>query len=134
MLRELTVSEIDHVSGGRDDTRSYKEGSWATYTYDRANRRAGQDVVVGFSPESIDGYYSSSGHYVAPDGRVYRDFQACVENEAQEARDEAAEIFGIVPVIGVAIQDAYRDAGVNRTQENQGINQCTGNNSVSLRD
>ena len=137
-MREISIEECNAVFGGfgaafGDD---YNPGGmpqfqtpWNTYSYD--NYVPGMPSAIGVQPglNGGEGHYNDSGLFVAPDGKVYKDFQSCVEAEAQKARDEAAEFLGMLP-FGAALADAYSDQGPNRQQENAGINACYGANIV----
>lgn len=130
-MREISIEECMRVSGGFGI--DYNPGGmpqfqtpWNTYSYD--NYEPGKPVAIGVQSGTNggEGYYTESGLFVAPDGKVYKDFQSCVEAEAQEARDEAAEVFDLLGPLGAIAAKAYSEQGPNRQQENAGINECHG--------
>ncbi len=134
-MREISIEECNAVFGGHGgdhDTKSYRNIPTRWHTYSYANNDSGLPLAIGINPGSNGdgGYYSESRHFVAPDGKVYKDFQSCVETEAQNFRDEAAEFLGSFGLIGALLAKAYSEQGPNRQQENAGINKCHGHKVV----
>ena len=137
-MREISIEECNAVFGGHNsvyDTRSYRNIPTRWHIYSYANNDSGLPLVIAINPGSNGGdgghgYYSESGHFVAPDGKVYKDFQSCVKVEAQNVRDKAAELLGSFGPIGALLANAYSEQGPNRQQENAGINKCHGSKIV----
>jgi hypothetical protein len=130
-MREISVEECNAVFGGFGD--DYNPGGmpqfqtpWNTYSYDNYVPGSPSAIGVQSGTNGGEGYHTESGLFVAPDGKVYKDFQSCVENEAQNARDEAAELLASFGPIGAVLAKAYSEQGPNRQQENAGINECHG--------